>query len=196
MKAEDLLNKLAEFGLPVFTTSDVSGIIGKEAIYTKNFLALLVKRKCIEKIERGKYCIIGTNPYIIASRLAKGSYVALLSAARFHNITTQMPSEITVFTARNHRSAKIKGNYSIKFVRVNKKILYGFREYNGAYVSEIEKIFVDDIYYHKSLFYTEELETAAKKGILDRKRLKRYATETKNKWIIRAVNSALANLQI
>jgi predicted transcriptional regulator of viral defense system len=191
VKAEDMLKRFEELDMPVFTTRDVANLTGKSASYAKVFLALLVKKNKIEKIERGRYCIIGTSPYVIASRITKRSYIALLSAARFHNITTQLPNTIQVFSESYHRPITIKDNYKVRFILVNKKILYGFKEYNGAYVSEIEKIFIDDIYYNKVLVYSEELETAIKTGILKIERLKEYTTVLGNARIAKKLDIAL-----
>jgi predicted transcriptional regulator of viral defense system len=174
MQAGEMLRRLKELDMPVFTTRDISNLTGKKPQYTKVFLSYLVKKKKIEKIERGRYCLVGTSPYVIASRIAKDSYVALISAARFHNITTQLPNIIFVFSPDYRRTVRVKGNYRVKFIKVNRRIMYGYNEYNGAYVSDVEKIFVDDVYYHRSLSYTEELETALARNMLDAGKLRVY----------------------
>ena len=191
MDSESLIKKLAELDMPVFTTRDVSVISGKSPAYAKVFLAGLAKRRAIEKVERGRYCLNGTSAYAIASRITKRSYVALISAARFHRITDQLPNNMLVFSTDYHRPMRIKDGYSVRFIKVNGEVLYGFKEYNGAYVSEIEKIFVDDVYYHKRLTYAEELETAMARGILDTARLFKYASMLKNERYGAALRSAV-----
>lgn len=174
MQAGEMILRLRELDMPVFTTRDITSLTGKTPLYVKVFLAYLVKKGKIEKVERGRYCLLGTSPYVVASRVTTGSYVALISAARFHNITTQLPNTILVFSSVYHRPMLIKGNYRVRFIKVNRKILYGFSEYNGAYVSDVEKIFVDDVYYHKSLSYTEELETASARHMINREKMRDY----------------------
>lgn len=166
--------RLRELDMPVFTTSDVANLTGKPPKYAKVFLGYLAKNGKVEKIERGKYCLPGTSPYIIASRITRASYVALISAARLYNVTTQLPNTIYVFSLTYHRPMRIKGNYKVRFVKVSKEIFYGYGERGGAYVSDLEKIFVDDIYCHRSLLYTEELQEAQKRGLLDGKKLAKY----------------------
>ena len=195
MDSESLFKKLAELDMPVFTTKDVSIISGKSPAYTKVFLAGLVKRRAIEKVERGRYCLKGTSAYAIASRITKMSYVALISAARFHRITDQIPNAILVFSTDYHRPMHIKDGYSVRFIKVNSAAMYGFKEYNGAYVSEIEKIFVDDIYYHKRLTYDEELETVMARGVLDGARLFKYASMLKNRRCEELLRSAVEALE-
>lgn len=195
MDSESLIKKLAELDMPVFTTKDVSIISGKSPAYTKVFLAGLVKRRAIEKVERGRYCLKGTSAYTIASRITKMSYVALISAARFHRITDQIPNTILVFSTDYHRPMRIKDGYSVRFIKVNSAVMYGFKEYNSAYVSEIEKIFVDDIYYHKRLTYDEELETVMARGVLDGARLFKYASMLKNRRCEELLRSAVEALE-
>lgn len=195
MDSESLIKKLAELDMPVFTTKDVSIISGKSSAYTKVFLAGLVKRRAIEKVERGRYCLNGTQAYAIASRITKMSYVALISAARFHRITDQIPNTILVFSTDYHRPMRIKDGYSVRFIKVNSAVMYGFKEYNSAYVSEIEKIFVDDIYYHKRLTYDEELETVMARGVLDGARLFKYASMLKNRRCEELLRSAVEALE-
>ena len=195
MDSESLIKKLAELDMPVFTTKDVSIISGKSPAYTKVFLAGLVKRNVIEKVERGRYCLNGTPAYAIASRITKMSYVALISAARFHRITDQIPNTILVFSTDYHRPMRIKDGYSVRFIKVNSAVMYGFKEYNSAYVSEIEKIFVDDIYYHKRLTYDEELETVMARGVLDGARLFKYASMLKNRRCEELLRSAVEALE-
>ena len=195
MDSESLIKKLAELDMPVFTTKDVSIISGKSPAYTKVFLAGLVKRRAIEKVERGRYCLKGTSAYAIASRITKMSYVALISAARFHRITDQIPNTILVFSTDYHRPMRIKDGYSVRFIKVNSAVMYGFKEYNSAYVSEIEKIFVDDIYYHKRLTYDEELETVMARGVLDRAKLFKYASMLKNRRCEETLRNAVEALE-
>lgn len=192
MQAKELVNRLEELDMPVFTTADAANLAGKSTVYMKVFLAGLTKQDVIEKVERGKYCLKGTSAYVIASRITKKSYVALISAARFHGITAQLPNSILVFSVTYHRQMRI-GEYLVKFIKVNSKVMYGFREYNGAYVSEIEKIFVDDVYYHKRLTYDEELESALARDILDTEKLYEYAKMLGGKAVAARLHDSIAN---
>ena len=196
MDSESLIQRLTELDMPVFTTKDAAVISGKSPAYVKVFLAGLVKRNVIEKVERGRYCLMGTSAYIIASRITKKSYVALISAARFHRITTQLPNTILVFSTDYHRPMHLKDGYSARFIKVNSAVMYGFKEYNGAYVSEIEKIFVDDIYYHKRLTYDEELETVMARGVLDSSRLFKYARMLQNRRCEAVLHSTVAAIEV
>lgn len=183
MNYKEMIKKLKELDHPVFTTEDISNLTGKSGDYTKVYLFGLVKKKIIGKIERGKYYIISTSPYVIASRITKSSYITLISAAHIYNITTQIPNIIYVFSPTYHKPIKIIDNYKVKFIKVDKQIIYGYHKYNGVYLAEPEKLFIDDIYYHKSLFYDEELKEAIDKGILDINKIQEYIKRIKSERI-------------
>ncbi len=191
MQTEELIRTLANLDMPVFTTGDVASIAGKSRTYIRVYLANLTRRGAIEKIERGKYCLRDTSAYTIASRITENSYIALISAARFYNITTQLPNTILIFSTAYHRPMNVKGGYKVRFIKIGKKMLYGFSEHNGTYVSDIEKIFVDDVYYHRHLSYDEELETTIIRGILDKERLIEYAHMSGNARVINAISDVL-----
>ncbi len=174
MNYKEIIKSLKELDHPVFTTEDISNLTGKSGDYTKVYLFGLIKKGAIGKIERGKYYLIGTSLYVIASRIIKGSYITLISAARIYNITIQMPNIIYVFSPTYHKPIKITDNYRVKFIKVNKQIIYGYQRYNDIYVAEPEKLFIDDIYYHKSLFYDEELKEAIDKNILNVNKIHEY----------------------
>ncbi len=178
-----MIDSLKKLNHPVFTTGDISNLTGKSREYTKVYLFNLIKRGLIGKIERGKYYLLGTSPYVIASRIVKDSYITLISAARIYNITTQIPNIIYVFSPIYHRPIKIIDNYKVKFIKVDKQIIYGYHKYNDIYVAEPEKLFIDDIYYHKSLFYDEELNEAINKNILDTEKIAEYIGRLKSEKI-------------
>ena len=196
MQVNEMLARLKELDMPVFANRDISGLADKNPKYTKVFLYNLVKRGRIERVERGKYCLPDTSPYVIASRMTKGSYIALISAARFHNITTQLPNTILVFSPTYHRPMSIKSNYRVRFIKVSRKILYGYSEHNGVYGSDIEKIFVDDVYYHKSLSYTEELENAAARHLIDLHKLDSYIKRLDRKDIEERLRRSIGEIGI
>ena len=134
----------------------------------------------------------GTSPYIIASRILTPSYIALTSAFRFHNITTQLPIKIIVFSTKYHKMLK-----GIKFIKVSKRLMFGYDEYNNAYVSDVEKTFIDDIWYHKGKLHAdEELEIAIMKKTLNLEKLKSYAQVLMDKKVVRELRIKLKKFNI
>jgi predicted transcriptional regulator of viral defense system len=180
MRHDDFLSFLKESSVRVFTTDYIAKTLGKSRRYAANFAGSSSK---IEPIEKGKYCIKGTDADIVASHVVYPSYLSLASAFRFYNLTTQLPKEKCVITTRQHRNFDFRG-YRIKFIKVDKKLLFGFENVNGVIVARPEKAFIDYIYIKKKMGYVEEFENALAIGKMDVDRLKKYAIMLGNRNLI------------
>lgn len=171
MRYEEFLSLLKESGIVVFTVKDASKILDKSRQYTAKFIN---GREGIERIEKGKYCLSGTNEDIVASHIVYPSYLSLITAFRFYNLTTQLPTEKYIITTVQHKPTSFH-NYKLYFVKVKKKALFGFETINGVCVATPEKAFIDALYLKKAVWYSEEFENGMAKGMINIDRLKRYA---------------------
>ncbi len=142
MKAESLVALLAENGMRVFTVKDAGKLMGKSPKYASLFLS---RAKGVRRLERGKYYIDGTGIYEIASHVLSPSYLDLETAFRLHNLTTQIPNVITVASSRRHKAMRI-GGYTIRFLSVERKRLFGYVTANGVVVASVEKAIIDSLY--------------------------------------------------
>ena len=75
-------------------------------------LARLVDRGTVERVSHGRYRLPGAeitehHSLVIAASAAPKSVVCLLSALRFHDVTTQNPSEIWLAIERRSRAPKL-----------------------------------------------------------------------------------------
>jgi predicted transcriptional regulator of viral defense system len=79
----------------------------------RNYLGRLERRGVLQKIEHGLYEVVGLPPsehmalLEIGHKVPKG-VICLLSALRFHEIGTQMPSEVWIAIDVKARSPKIE----------------------------------------------------------------------------------------
>jgi predicted transcriptional regulator of viral defense system len=171
MQYSEFLTLLKANGIAVFTVSDAAKMLGKTNQYAAKFLQ---KRNGIEHIEKGKYCISGASEDAIASHIVYPGYLSLISALRYYNLTTQIPKEKYVITTVRHKPLLFH-NYVIRFIRVNKKLMFGFGEVNGVSVAYPEKAFIDVLYLKKEMWYTEEFEEGLEKGVVSIKKMEEYA---------------------
>ncbi len=172
MRHDDFIRILKENDVKVFTTDFTAKLLGKSRQYSADFVRNTDE---IETIEKGKYCIRGTDADIVASHIMYPSYLSLMSSFRFYNLTTQLPKEKYVITTRSHKDLEFHG-YIIKFIKVEKKLLFGFDNVNGVFVARPEKAFIDYIYLKRRIGYVEEFDSAIEAGKIDIVVLKRYAT--------------------
>lgn len=100
----------------------------------RNYLGRLESRGVLQKIDRGLYEVVGLTPsehmslLEVGSRVPKG-VICLLSALRFHEIGTQMPSEVWIAIDQKARPPKIEYP-PIRVVRVSGEALrFGVQEH-------------------------------------------------------------------
>ncbi len=171
MQFNEFTSFLKARGVWVFTISDAADILGKSRQYAAKFMQ---GRQGIGRIEKGRYYLEGASEDIIASHIAYPSYLSMVTAFRFYNLTTQLPIEKYVITTVQHRPL-VFNRYRIRFIKVSKRLLFGFEAINGTIVATPEKAFIDTLYIRKRAWYTEEFDNGLKKNVIDISRLKGYA---------------------
>ncbi len=177
MQYSEFLSLLKANGIAAFTVSEAAKILGKTNQYAAKFLQ---KREGIEHIEKGRYCISGASDDAVASHIVYPSYISLISALRYYNLTTQIPTEKYVITTARHKPLLFH-KYTIRFITVNKKLMFGFDEVNGVSVASPEKAFVDTLYLKREMWYTEEFEEGLRRGVISIKIMKEYIARIGNK---------------
>ena len=189
MQYSEFLSSLKANGISVFTVSEASKILGKTALYTAKFLQ---KREGIERVEKGKYCISGASDDAVASHIVYPSYLSLISALRYYNLTNQLPGEKYVITTVRHKPLLFH-KYKIRFIKVNKKLMFGFSEINGVSIASPEKIFVDVLYLKKEVWYTEEFQEGLRRGVIDIRKIKDYVIRIGNRQLEKKFAEFLEN---
>ena len=146
-------------GLDVIQTRDLAQLLNKSLTHTKNLIARLSAKGALSRIGRGRYVVIPDDvlyqrrgyvgdPLILMDQIMRGEryYVGYQSAANFHGLTHQIPYDTSVAVQRQRKPLKL-GSSTIRFIRINEKKFFGFREerYSNAVVnvSNLEKTVLD-----------------------------------------------------
>ncbi len=175
MNSDDFIDKLRSLGLPVFSVETASNILGKPHTYAALYLQRLLKAGKIERIERNKYYLPDADIYTIASRIVPYSYISMYAALEHYALTTQVPKGIEVIAPKYHKALRLK-NHDVWFYKAKKSFIYGYVTMaNGPIYAEPEKIFIDDLYIHGRLYFSEELEHAIKAKKVDVEKMCTYA---------------------
>ncbi|HBC3964846.1 TPA: type IV toxin-antitoxin system AbiEi family antitoxin domain-containing protein [Vibrio parahaemolyticus] len=100
------LDKLKE--LSIFTTSDAA-----QLGITRAALGRAVEKGLLEKLQRGLYGYIGRKEsemqsFSVVSARAKNGIICLLSALRYHNLTTQAPFQIWLCIKKGDRAPRVE----------------------------------------------------------------------------------------
>lgn len=161
----EFIHHLVNSGIRVFNSEEALEIarqMGMSPSTLRGFLSRLVKKKMIERLKPGLYCLgadfLTNNPlheYEIALALVSPSAIAYLSAISYHKLTDQISSifyVITITEGQENRSSyttyTIKGlKYRIIYVKKNhffgieKKWFYGF----SMLITDLERTLLDGL---------------------------------------------------
>lgn len=176
MKSIEFMQILRESEKSVFTMNDIAKIISKDLEYSRLYVHRLEKKGYIKELEHGKY-VIDDHPFIISSNIIFPSYISFLSGLNYHDLTTQMSSITFVATIKSKKEMRL-GNFSIKFIKLNKSRFFGYKreKFNNKliFVGEIEKVIVDSLFLPEYCPITETFE-ALKSRKFDLDKLTDYA---------------------
>lgn len=149
MKLLDFIRTLETYEKPVFTVNDVSKVIDADKKYARIYLNRLKAKGVVEAVERDKYVLAGTHPYVAATNLVFPSYMSFLTALYYYGATTQIPGIIYIASTRSKKSLTLKG-YSLEFIKLKKERFFGYtrEKFQGKFifVAEKEKLIVDSLF--------------------------------------------------
>ncbi len=142
-----MLERLERY--PTFNVDTVANIANKDATYAKVYINRLKNRKLIKQLQRNVYTT-QDDPLIVASRTIWPSYISLWAAFRYHNLTEQIPSKISVVTTRAKSRYSISlMNTMIIFERIRPEYFFGFskirRNEFEIFMANPEKALIDAI---------------------------------------------------
>lgn len=149
MKLLNFIRTLETYEKPVFTVNDVSKVIDADKEYARIYLNRLKAKGVVEAVERDKYVLAGTHPYVAATNLVFPSYMSFLTALYYYGATTQIPLTIYIASTRSKKSLTLKG-YSLEFIKLKKERFFGYtrEKFQGKFifVAEKEKLIVDSLF--------------------------------------------------
>jgi predicted transcriptional regulator of viral defense system len=192
MKSSEFIEILKNSKNSVFTFSQLATILGKKEEYAKVFINRLAEKGLL-RLERSKYTLKGTNPFLIASNIIFPSYISFISAYSYYNLTTQIPRTFFVVSLKQRKPISFDSNL-IQFVKFERFRFFGFKreiiEGKFVFVAEIEKAILDSLYLPKYCSISETF-FALKNAKLDLKKLFRYSKEMKSVAVIKRLGYLL-----
>jgi predicted transcriptional regulator of viral defense system len=166
-------------------------------------ISRLVSAGKIRRIRRGLYCLPDYRPneygdFALIATSIPGALICLLSALRYHGLTTQAPSEVWIALDRNTRTPRLDFP-SLRVVRFSQEALtYGVEakvvEGVKVHITTIEKTIADCFKYRNKVgldVAMEALRDAIQKRSLDRDELWRCAKIDRVTNVIRPYLEAL-----
>lgn len=183
---------------PTFNVATVASLIDKDPAYAKVYLNRLKKRGLVWKLQRNVYTI-HQDPFIIASRITWPSYISLWAALRYHDLTEQLPNEISVLTtsAKSSRTISV-GNTRIVFERIRPTYFFGFSKVRvgdfEVFIAEPEKAVIDAVLLKR--ISVSEIYSILKDNlkVMSAERLRDYILRTQNKALAKRFGWMLESL--
>ena len=186
--------------MPTFTNADIMRISGSGSAYAALLLHRMVNKGEAMRIERGKYYLKGTDIYAIASNVVHPSYISLMSAFRYHGITTQILLSADVVSVRRHKAIEGVSEHKINFMTLHRDRFFGFyRDRDtGAFVAYVEKAILDALYFQNPpmAYVKEAMLNAHEERKLDTARLSRFTRLMGSATLERRVREAIAQTGI
>lgn len=134
-KENKLLLTLEKDRVDVFTFKDAQNILKTSVPSVKNILMDLTRKRCIQRIERGKYLLVPARagyekywseyPWVIVPHLIDVYYVGFWTAMNYWGMTEQIPYTVFVVTTKRKRNMEF-GNQRFEFVTLSEKKFFGF----------------------------------------------------------------------
>ena len=129
------MSELALKNVKSITLYEAGRLLDMDKDTLKVLFHRLVKKKWLERLEKGKYLIVpmegkygwSEHPFVIVARLLKDYYISYRTALAHHGLTEQIPQ--TIYTAtldRKRNTAVDLQDYTFRFIRINEKKFFGF----------------------------------------------------------------------
>jgi len=184
LKLKELKDKI------YFTTRDVAELleIKKESAkvlcyrYTNNGLFVRLKKDLY--ILRERWDILSFEEKLkIANILVVPSYVSLMTALSYYQITTQIQREFYESITKKKRTIYFVENSDYYYYKVKPEFYFGFKKIDNIFIAEKEKAFVDCIYLYSIGKYKFDISSIDFRKLEKRKIekiLENYPLKTKN----------------
>lgn len=167
-----LLNKL------YFSYRDISRVFGISAGSARVAATRLVKSGDITRVKRDFYILSQRwisssleDRFILANLLQVPSYISLMTALSYYEITTQVQRDF-IESVGYYRTKLVEVKESnFNFSKINRKLYFGFVKIKGFFIATAEKAFLDAIYLKSLRKYNFDL-TSINSDKLDMKQIK------------------------
>lgn len=137
----------------LFGAEDISRQLNISQESAKVYAVRYVKKNILLRIKRNLYIIkekwknLGLKQkLVIANFIQTPSYISLMTALDYHQITTQMQQNFFESIALKRTKQVLVDNAVFNFTRINKNLYFGFIKENDFFIAQPEKAILDIIY--------------------------------------------------
>jgi len=145
--------QLRKIKKPYFRIEDIARTLGISLESAKVVASRYVKAGILIRLKRNLY-ILQENWYGISSEqkftfanlIQTPSYISLMTALDYYEISTQMQQDFLESIAiKRTKSVEISGTF-FNYTKIARKLYFGFVRKRGFFIAEPEKAFLDAVY--------------------------------------------------
>ena len=146
MKITDLINKINQLEIEVFTPQDLRKIFPND-LNIKTSIKRLIDRKALIKVTRGIYQLPGKTVDLekLSTRIYSPSYISFENVLSKHGVINQGIYKITLATTRHSKKVELLG-IPCEYIQIKPSLFFGFNLVKNVYLADVEKAFLDEIY--------------------------------------------------
>ena len=146
-------SKIKKLNKLYFTCRDISRTLGISPESSRVTATRMVKSGVIIRIKRNIYVLSERwdslsleDSFILANLLQVPSYISLMTALSYYEVTTQLQRDF-VESVAYYRTKLIEINKnSFNYSKINKNLYFGFLKSKGFFIASAEKAFLDAFY--------------------------------------------------
>jgi predicted transcriptional regulator of viral defense system len=147
----DKLYKLSK--LTFFTVEDAANILGIKKESASVFCSRYMKKGLLVKFKNNLYATSQKfesydkkDILLTANMLQVPSYISLLTALDYYEITTQVQRNFAESISLKRSTEYDTEGILFKYYRIQKKYYFDFQKTNGIFIASKEKSFIDAVY--------------------------------------------------
>ena len=192
-----LVKTLEKAKSTVFSTQQLSVILGRDLASATVRLNRLVNKGVLIRIIRGYYSLPSSNVLSLASNMYSPSYISLYSAFEYYGTTTQSPKTIDVINTITSKKISLSiesGDFGIRFIKTKPLMMFGYKKINQngkeITIAEKEKSIIDGLLFSEYV-PLDEIYSCIVSGI-DYKKTIEYAKKTKRQTVLKRLGYLLS----
>ncbi len=172
--------RLQNLKQPYFHVEDLARVLGVKPAsarviasrYVKAGLLLRLKRDMYVRADRWSF-LSQEEKFQLANLLQSPSYISLLTALSWYEISTQIPQDyIESIALKRTKQIRVQ-NTVFQYLKIKKALYFGFVRHQQFFIAEPEKAFLDAMYLFSLGRYSLDLD-AVDVNRLDWEKIKRW----------------------
>ena len=172
--------RLQNLKQPYFHVEDLARVLGVKPASARVIASRYVKAGLLLRLKRDMYVRADRWPFLsqeekfqLANLLQSPSYISLLTALSWYEISTQIPQDyIESIALKRTKQIRVQ-NTVFQYLKIKKALYFGFVRHQQFFIAEPEKAFLDAMYLFSLGRYSLDLD-AVDVNRLDWEKIKRW----------------------